>query len=105
MLALVSSIHELGVLQPILVRTVDDDTASYELVAGERRWRAARRAGLQTMPVLVQTSTTDVHSLEQALVENLHREDLNSLEEAAPEHHVIAFAQPPAAEVGPPRWC
>jgi ParB family chromosome partitioning protein len=54
----------------------------YELIAGERRWRAARRAGLQTMPVLVQT-VSDVHSLEQALVENLHREDLNALEEAA----------------------
>ena len=55
--------------------------SEYELIAGERRWRAARRAGLQTMPVLVQTAS-DVHSLEQALVENLHREDLNPLEEA-----------------------
>ena len=53
----------------------------FELIAGERRWRAARRAGLQTIPVLVQ-SVSDVHSLEQALVENLHREDLNPLEEA-----------------------
>ena len=60
-------------------RRASDD---YELIAGERRWRAARRAGLQTMPVLVQ-SVSDVHSLEQALVENLHREDLNALEEAA----------------------
>jgi ParB family chromosome partitioning protein len=68
------------VLQPILVREAGDD--DYELIAGERRWRAARRAGLQTMPVLVQT-VSDVHSLEQALVENLHREDLNALEEAA----------------------
>jgi ParB family chromosome partitioning protein len=80
MTSLASSIREVGVLQPVLVREVGDD--DYELIAGERRWRAARRAGLQTMPVLVQT-VTDVHSLEQALVENLHREDLNALEEAA----------------------
>jgi len=76
---LASSIREVGVLQPILVRETSD--SEYELIAGERRWRAARRAGLQTIPVLVQ-SVSDVHSLEQALVENLHREDLNPLEEA-----------------------
>jgi ParB family chromosome partitioning protein len=76
---LASSIREVGVLQPILVR--ESGEGEYELIAGERRWRAARRAGLQTMPVLVQ-SVSDVRSLEQALVENLHREDLNPLEEA-----------------------
>jgi ParB family chromosome partitioning protein len=76
---LASSIREVGILQPILVRETSDN--EYELIAGERRWRAARRAGLQTIPVLVQ-SVSDVHSLEQALVENLHREDLNPLEEA-----------------------
>ena len=80
MTSLASSIREVGVLQPVLVREAGPD--DYELIAGERRWRAARRAGLQTMPVLVQ-SVSDVHSLEQALVENLHREDLNALEEAA----------------------
>lgn len=80
MTSLASSIREVGVLQPVLVREAAAD--DYELIAGERRWRAARRAGLQTMPVLVQT-VSDVHSLEQALVENLHREDLNALEEAA----------------------
>jgi len=80
MTSLASSIREVGVLQPVLVREAATD--DYELIAGERRWRAARRAGLQTMPVLVQT-VSDVHSLEQALVENLHREDLNALEEAA----------------------
>jgi ParB family chromosome partitioning protein len=80
MTSLASSIREVGVLQPVLVREAGTD--DYELIAGERRWRAARRAGLQTMPVLVQT-VSDVHSLEQALVENLHREDLNALEEAA----------------------
>jgi ParB family transcriptional regulator, chromosome partitioning protein len=80
MAALAASIREVGVLQPVLVREAAED--QYELIAGERRWRAAKRAGLQTMPVLVQT-VSDVHSLEQALVENLHREDLNALEEAA----------------------
>jgi ParB family transcriptional regulator, chromosome partitioning protein len=79
MTSLAASIREVGVLQPVLVREAGPE--DYELIAGERRWRAARRAGLQTMPVLVQT-TSDVHSLEQALVENLHREDLNPLEEA-----------------------
>jgi ParB family chromosome partitioning protein len=77
---LAASIREVGVLQPVLVRETAPD--EYELIAGERRWRAARRAGLQAIPVLVQGST-DAHSLEQALVENLHREDLNPLEEAS----------------------
>jgi ParB family chromosome partitioning protein len=77
--SLAASIKELGVLQPVLVRPVGDE---FELVAGERRWRAAKRAGLQTIPALVR-DTTDDASLEQALVENLHREDLNPLEEAA----------------------
>jgi ParB family chromosome partitioning protein len=80
MSSLAGSIRELGVLQPVLLREVGED--EYELIAGERRWRAARRAGLQTVPALVQSSS-DVSSLEQALVENLHREDLNPLEEAA----------------------
>src|SRR5580658_3157523 len=83
MSSLAASIRELGVLQPILVREIDGETDSYELIAGERRWRAARRAGLQTIPVLAQTATSGLESLEQALVENLHREDLNPLEEAA----------------------
>jgi ParB family chromosome partitioning protein len=89
MSSLAASIHELGVLQPVLVRPIDGDAESYELIAGERRWRAARRAGLQTMPVLVKSATTDVHSLEQALVENLHRADLNALEEAAAYQQLI----------------
>jgi ParB family transcriptional regulator, chromosome partitioning protein len=79
MSALAASIKELGVLQPVLVREHED--GEYELIAGERRWRAARRAGLQTIPALVQKAN-DVASLAQALVENLHREDLNPLEEA-----------------------
>lgn len=77
---LTASIAELGVLQPILVREVSDER--FELIAGERRWRAAKRAGLPSIPVVVRT-VDEVLSLEQALVENLHREDLNPLEEAA----------------------
>jgi len=79
-------VRELGVLQPLLVRPLGD--GRYELVAGERRWRAARRAGLSTVPVLVR-SVTDTTSLEHALVENLHREDLNPLEEAAAYQQLI----------------
>jgi ParB family chromosome partitioning protein len=86
MAALAASIRELGVLQPILVRPIGD--GRFELIAGERRWRAAKRAGRQTMPVIVQEAT-DVHSLEQALVENLHREDLNPLEEAAAYQQLV----------------
>jgi ParB family chromosome partitioning protein len=86
MSALAGSIRELGVLQPVLLRETGED--EYELIAGERRWRAARRAGLQSVPALVQ-QTTDVSSLEQALVENLHREDLNPLEEAAAYSQLI----------------
>jgi ParB family chromosome partitioning protein len=88
MSALAASIREVGLLQPVLVREVQDEDESYELIAGERRWRAARRAGLQTIPVLVQVAN-DVASLEQALVENLHREDLNALEEAAAYQQLI----------------
>src|ERR1700735_3924214 len=89
MSSLAASIREVGLLQPVLVREVDGEEESYELIAGERRWRAARRAGLQTIPVLVQTDASDVSSLEQALVENLHREDLNALEEAAAYQQLI----------------
>jgi ParB family transcriptional regulator, chromosome partitioning protein len=78
--SLTASIAELGVLQPILVRELGDDR--FELIAGERRWRAAKRAGLPSIPVVVR-EVDEVLSLEQALVENLHREDLNALEEAA----------------------
>jgi len=89
MASLASSIKELGVLQPILVRQSGDEVADeFELIAGERRWRAARRAGLQTIPVLIQVAD-DAHSLEQALVENLHRQDLNVLEEASAYQQLI----------------
>ena len=89
MSSLAASIREVGLLQPVLVREVEGEDESYELIAGERRWRAARRAGLQTIPVLVQPDTGDASSLEQALVENLHREDLNALEEAAAYQQLI----------------
>jgi len=89
MSSLAASIKELGVLQPVLVRRIGGDASDeFELIAGERRWRASRRAGLQTIPVLIQTSD-DTHSLEQALVENLHRQDLNVLEEAAAYQQLI----------------
>jgi ParB family chromosome partitioning protein len=87
--SLAASIKEVGLLQPVLVRELVDETESYELIAGERRWRAARRAGLQTIPVLVQQAADDRSSLEQALVENLHRDDLNALEEAAAYQQLI----------------
>jgi ParB family chromosome partitioning protein len=77
--ALTASVRELGVLQPVLVRPVGDH---YELIAGERRWRAAQVAGLATVPAIVR-DVTDNASLEQALVENLQRQDLTALEEAA----------------------
>jgi ParB family chromosome partitioning protein len=84
--SLTASVRELGVLQPVLVRRADD--GSYELIAGERRWRAAKRAGLPMIPALVR-DVPDVHALEQALVENLHRQDLNALEEAAAYQQLI----------------
>ena len=74
-----ASIQAIGVLQPILVRPVE---GGFELIAGERRWRAAQRAGLSRIPAVVRV-TDDVSSVEQALVENLHRQDLTPLEEAA----------------------
>jgi ParB family chromosome partitioning protein len=83
---LAASIAEMGVLQPILVRPIDDDR--FELVAGERRWRATQRAGLATIPAIVR-NTSDLSSIEQALVENLHRQDLTALEEAAAYQQLI----------------
>ncbi|HEX7299319.1 MAG TPA: ParB/RepB/Spo0J family partition protein, partial [Solirubrobacteraceae bacterium] len=77
--ALADSVKDRGVLQPVLVRPRPGGT--YELVAGERRWRAAQLAGLQTLPALVQ-KRDDAQSLEVALVENMAREDLNPIEAA-----------------------
>jgi ParB family chromosome partitioning protein len=83
--ALADSIREVGLLQPVLVRPSGD---GFELIAGERRWRAARRVGLQVIPALVR-ETDDNTALEQALVENLQRSDLNPLEEAAAYQQLI----------------
>jgi ParB family transcriptional regulator, chromosome partitioning protein len=80
LVSLTASVAAVGVLQPVLVRP--DEDGRFQLIAGERRWRAAKRAGLQTIPALVRV-VADADALEQALVENLHREDLNALEEAA----------------------
>ena len=84
--ALTASVRELGVLQPVLVR--DAGGGTFELIAGERRWRAAKRAGLPMIPVVVRDAD-DLASLEQAVVENLHRQDLNPLEEAAAYQQLI----------------
>ena len=81
-----ASIREIGVLQPLLVRQLSD--GSYQLIAGERRWRAAQRAGLTSVPAVVKT-TDDMASMEQALVENLHRQDLSPLEEASAFQQLI----------------
>jgi ParB family chromosome partitioning protein len=83
---LAASIKASGVIQPVVVRRVN---GSYQLVAGERRWRAARQAGLERIPAVVR-DVTDVESLEIALVENLLREDLNPMEEAEAYHKLLA---------------
>ena len=77
--ALSASVAEVGVIQPIIVREIEE---GYEIVAGERRWRAAQRAGLRSIPALVRSSD-DKGALETAVIENVHRQDLNALEEAA----------------------
>lgn len=84
--ALTASVAEVGVIQPIVVRETDD--GGYELIAGERRWRAAKRANLPAIPALVR-GADDLSSLETAVVENLHRQDLNALEEAAAYQQLI----------------
>ena len=79
---LADSIRAQGVIQPLVVAPEDGEGASYIIIAGERRWRAARRAGLEEVPVVVRTVSGDRELLELALVENLQRSDLNPLEEA-----------------------
>ena len=78
---LTNSIKERGVIQPIIVRKSNTDPSKYEIIAGERRWLAARRASLHEIPVVV-TEADDLKSLEFAIVENVQRHDLNPLEEA-----------------------
>jgi ParB family chromosome partitioning protein len=86
--ALAQSIREKGILQPLLVRPVAGEEADFELVAGERRWRAAQRLGLHEVPVIVRP-IADSEALEIALVENLQREDLSPLEEAEAYRRLI----------------
>ena len=78
---LTNSIKERGILQPIIVRKSNDEKLKFEIIAGERRWLAAQRAGLHNVPVII-TEADDLKSLEFAIVENIQRHDLSSLEEA-----------------------
>jgi len=78
---LTNSIKERGVIQPIIVRKSIDDKSKFEIIAGERRWLAAQRAGFHMVPVVV-TEADDLKSLEFAIIENVQRHDLNPLEEA-----------------------
>jgi ParB family transcriptional regulator, chromosome partitioning protein len=86
--ALAHSIREQGILQPVLVRPLDAAEAAFELVAGERRWRAAQRVGLHEVPAVIR-ALGDAEAIEVALVENLQREDLSALEEAAAYRRLI----------------
>jgi ParB family chromosome partitioning protein len=79
---LAASIKERGIIQPIVVRQVAEDKDSFEIIAGERRWRAAQRAGLHEVPIAI-VDATDAQSLEFAIIENVQRADLNPIEEAA----------------------
>ena len=78
---LTNSIKERGIIQPIIVRNLNNDISKFEIIAGERRWLAAQRAGLHYVPVVI-TEADDLKSLEFAIVENVQRHDLNPLEEA-----------------------
>ena len=78
---LTNSIKQRGMIQPIIVRYLNNEKSKYEIIAGERRWLAAQRAGLHNVPVVV-TQADDLSSLEFAIVENVQRHDLNPLEEA-----------------------
>ncbi len=78
---LTNSIKQRGILQPIIVRKLNNDQSKYEIVAGERRWLAAQKAGLHNVPVII-TEIDDLKSLEFAIVENVQRHDLSPLEEA-----------------------
>lgn len=82
---LADSIRKNGLLQPILVRKCDND-AGYEIIAGERRWRAAQAAGLRDVPILIRHKTKDVDVAELSLIENIQREELNPIEESGAFH-------------------
>ncbi|HEX3674372.1 MAG TPA: ParB/RepB/Spo0J family partition protein [Rhizomicrobium sp.] len=103
---LANSVREKGVLQPILVRPVAGEANAFEIVAGERRWRAAQLAKLHDVPVVVR-EMNDGEALELAIIENVQREDLNAVEEAAAYHELMdrfAYTQDRVAqEVGKSR--
>jgi ParB family chromosome partitioning protein len=86
---LTASVRERGILQPIIVRAFPGMLDAYEIIAGERRWRAAQRAGLHEVPV-IQVEANDREALEIAIVENVQRADLNAIEEAAGYERLIA---------------
>ncbi len=85
---LADSIREKGILQPIVVREYPGETGQFEIVAGERRWRAAQRASLHSVPIVV-IEATDKESLELAIIENVQRSDLNAIEEADGYAHLM----------------
>jgi ParB family transcriptional regulator, chromosome partitioning protein len=96
MAELVASIREKGVIQPLVVRRVNDH---YQIIAGERRWRAAQKAGLRDVPVVIQDVSED-WALEVALIENIQREDLNPIEEAAAYRNLMESFDLSQEEVG-----
>jgi ParB family chromosome partitioning protein len=96
---LASSIRQHGLLQPILVRPLEGHPDNYEIIAGERRWRAAQKAALHEAPVIIQ-SLTDTQALEIALVENLQRQDLTALEEAEGYQRLIDEFRHSHSELG-----
>lgn len=83
---MVDSVKEFGIIQPIVVRKIDD---RYEIIAGERRWRAAKEAGLETIQVIVK-DVDNKDSLQMAIIENIQRENLNAIDEAKAYHHLIS---------------
>ncbi len=98
---LAGSIREKGILQPIVVRAIEGLDGVYEIIAGERRWRAAQRAGLHEVPIL-QIEATEKEALELAIIENVQRADLNALEEAAGYEQLMsqfAYSQNDLAQV------
>ena len=88
LLDLTNSIKERGIIQPIIVRKSADQNSKYEIIAGERRWLAAQKAGLHEVPVVI-TDVNDLKSLEFAIIENVQRHDLNAIEEASGYQRLI----------------
>jgi len=93
---LVNSLREKGIIQPILVRSKGD---GYEIIAGERRWRAAQILNLEEVPVIVRSDIDDANSLEISLIENIQREELNPVEEAVAYKELIDKLNLPVTEL------